>query len=87
MGTVLVLAALGLAGFCVWRSVKANRRQQQSNALLSDFMAAEMAIKASQLEGYKQMLRNPNPRPQPKTQAPRSGGIDWEEINNDRRRF
>lgn len=78
----IVLATLGLAVYFYRRKRNAEQQARQSTNMLSDFMAVEMAMKASQLESYKQMLRSPNPRPQ----TPPSG-IDWEEVNGNRRRF
>jgi len=83
----IVVAVLVLAVYWHRRSRSAETQASQNSAILGDFITAEMAMKASQLESYKQMLRNPNPRSQHNPQTPRSGGIDWEEINGDRRRF
>ena len=82
MGTFIVLAALAVAGFCLWRALKAKQRQQQSDSTLRDLIAADFMLKNSALESYKQMLRNPNPQPK----APPSG-IEWEEIRPNRRHF
>ena len=81
----IVCLALALAVYFYRRKREAEQQARQNNALLSDFMATEMAMKASQLESYKAMLHNPSPQPKPQTQ--RSGGIDWEEINGNRHRF
>jgi len=59
-----VVLSLALAVFWYRRKRDAMQQSQQNNAMLSDFMALEMAMKASQLESYKAMLRNPNPQPQ-----------------------
>jgi len=76
----IVGLALGLAVFFYRRKREAETQARNSNNALSDFMAAQMAMKASQLESYKAMLRQPNPRPS----NPR---FEWEETSGPRRRF
>ena len=87
--TLLVGAAILAAWLAVYfykRKHAAEAQARQNNALLSDFMAAELSMKASQLESYKAMLRQPNPQPQPRRNNPR--GIDWEYVADDQpRRF
>jgi len=92
MGVILLVGAAILAAWsavCSFRRKReAQQQARQSNSMLSDFMAAETMMKASQLESYKAMLRQPNLQPQ--QQPPnKSKGIDWEyvEDNNPRRRF
>ena len=82
MGVILLvgvaIVAAGLAVYFYKRKQAAEAQAYRSDNLLSDLMAAEMAMKASQLETYKAMLRQPNPRPQ-------NSRFEWEETP--RRRF
>jgi Tfp pilus assembly protein PilO len=92
MGVILLVGAaiiaVGLAVYFYKRKQAAEVHTCQNSAMLSDFMAAEMAMKASQLESYKAMLRQPNPQPQPRRNNPRGIGIDWEYVADDNpRRF
>jgi outer membrane biosynthesis protein TonB len=102
MAIALILAAAVAAGLAVFYQKKRQAAEQQarrSDNTLNDFMAAELAMKASQLECYKAMLRQPNPQSQaqqpqqqPQQQSPPRNnprGIDWEYISDDnpRRRF
>jgi hypothetical protein len=94
MAIMLFFAAILTAGLAVYfyrRKQAAEAQAYKSNNILSDYMAAEMAMKASQLETYKAMLRQPNPQPQPQQAQPRNNprGIDWEYVTDDnpRRRF
>jgi len=75
----IVLAALGLAVYFYRRKREAEKQTRQNNALLSDFMAAEMAMKASQLESYRAMLR------QPHSESPAE--LSWDVKPGERRRF
>ena len=71
-----------LAVYFYRRKQAAERQAQKSNALLSDFMAMDFMLKNSAFESYKQMLRNPNPRPEPPPFE-----LSWEELHGNRRRF
>jgi len=82
MGTVIILAALAVAGFCLWRWSVAKKRQQQSDRTLHDLMAVDFMLKNSALESYKQMLRNPNPRTNPPPSE-----LTLDDIPGKRRRF
>jgi len=79
----IVAAALTLAVYWHGRSRNAETQAYQNNTLLNDFMATEMAMKAGQLESYKAMLRNPNPRPP--DPRPSNSRFEWEEAPH--RRF
>jgi len=63
--TGIVFAALGLAVYFYRRSRAAETSSRQNSTMLHDFMAVEMAMKASQLESYKAMLRQPRANPPP----------------------
>jgi|GEM_PF-2492612 len=77
----IVCLALALVVYFHRRKRAAETSASQSNAMLSDFMNAEMMMKSSAMEGYKAMLRQPNPRA-----APPPFEATWEGIPK-RRRF
>jgi hypothetical protein len=90
MGVILLVGAAailtGLAVYFFKQKQAAKAQACRSNRTLTDFMAAEMAMKASRLECYKAMLRNPNPQPQPpQPQSPPRNprGIDWDYVADD----
>ena len=76
----IILGALGLAVYFYRRKQAAEASSRRSKAMLGDFMAAEMAMKASQIESYKAMLRQPRAAPPPSE-------LTWEEVPSKRRRF
>jgi hypothetical protein len=88
-GAVILAAACVLFFYRRKREAEQQAQQvRQSHAVLSDLVVTEMAMKASQLESYKAMLRQANPQPQqPPPNRPR--GIDWDFVKdgNPRRRF
>jgi hypothetical protein len=79
---IIVFVALALAVYFYCRSRTAETQSRQSSAMLNDLVAAEMMMKSSAMNSYKQMLRNPNPHPeQPPAEFP------WEARSGNRRRF
>lgn len=61
--TGIVLAALGLAFHFHRRKREAEISSRRSSAILNDFLATEIMMKNSALNGYKAMLRQPRAQP------------------------